>query len=70
MSRLASSTDADRRVLESKITALIDRDYPGLELASLADKKAEINRQISATFNMFNAIVAIAVIVSEAEVAS
>ena len=30
----------------------------------MADRKAEINDQISATFNMFNSIVAIAVIVS------
>jgi putative ABC transport system permease protein len=36
----------------------------GLELVSLADRKAEIQNQIAATFNMFNAIVAIAVIVS------
>jgi putative ABC transport system permease protein len=56
--------EADRVPLERKINALIARDYPGLELASLADKKAEIDRQISATFNMFNSIVAIAVIVS------
>jgi putative ABC transport system permease protein len=54
----------DRAALERRISALIARDYPALELASLADRKAEINDQVSATFNMFNAIVAIAVIVS------
>src|ERR1044072_9019191 len=54
----------DRAPLERRINALIAQDYPGIELASLADKKAEIDRQISATFNMFNSIVAIAVIVS------
>jgi putative ABC transport system permease protein len=54
----------DHTALERRIDALIDRDYPGLEVASMADKKAEIDRQISATFNMFNSIVAIAVIVS------
>jgi putative ABC transport system permease protein len=50
--------------LGRRISALLARDYPGLELASLADRRAEIDQQISATFNMFNAIVAIAVIVS------
>jgi putative ABC transport system permease protein len=50
--------------LERRVDALIARDYPGLEVASMADKKAEIDQQISATFNMFNSIVAIAVIVS------
>jgi putative ABC transport system permease protein len=55
---------ADRPALEQRITALIERDYPGLELASMADKKAEIDQQISGTFNMFNSIVAIAIIVS------
>jgi putative ABC transport system permease protein len=54
----------DRAALERRLAGLIARDYPGLELASLADRKAEIDAQIAATFNMFNAIVAIAVIVS------
>ena len=43
---------------------LMSSDYPGLELASLADKKKEVSDQVSATFNMFNSIVAIAVVVS------
>jgi putative ABC transport system permease protein len=55
---------AARIPLERRISALLARDYPGLELASLADRKAEIRSQIAATFNMFNAIVAIAVVVS------
>ena len=37
---------------------------PGVELASVVDKKEEVRDQVSATFNMFNSIVAIAVIVS------
>jgi putative ABC transport system permease protein len=57
-------SDADRAPLGRRISAIVARDYPGLELASLADRKAEIQDQIAATFNMFNAIVAIAVIVS------
>jgi putative ABC transport system permease protein len=55
---------ADRSPLARRIGAIVARDYPGLELASLADRKAEIQSQIAATFNMFNAIVAIAVVVS------
>jgi putative ABC transport system permease protein len=50
--------------LGRRIEALLARGYPGLEVASMADRKAEIDDQISATFNMFNAIVAIAVVVS------
>jgi len=57
-------SDTVARALERRVDALIAREYPGLESASMTDKKAEIDRQISATFNMFNSIVAIAVIVS------
>ena len=57
-------SDAARAPLERRIEGIVARDYPGLELASMADRKAEIQSQIAATFNMFNAIVAIAVIVS------
>jgi putative ABC transport system permease protein len=57
-------SDASARPLERRIEAVMARDYPGLELASIADKKQEVRDQVSATFNMFNSIVAIAVIVS------
>jgi len=57
-------SDAAARPLERRIEALMARDYPGLELASIADKKQQVRDQVSATFNMFNSIVAIAVIVS------
>ena len=57
-------SDAARAPLERRVEGIVARDYPGLELASMADRKAEIQSQIAATFNMFNAIVAIAVIVS------
>ncbi|HET8759055.1 MAG TPA: FtsX-like permease family protein [Solirubrobacteraceae bacterium] len=57
-------SDAAAAALGRRVDALIAREYPGLEVASLADRKAEIDQQISATFNMFNSIVAIAVIVS------
>ena len=56
--------DAARTRLERKLAALIDGRYPNLELQSAAAKKQEVEDEISAQFNMFNAMVAIAVIVS------
>jgi putative ABC transport system permease protein len=57
-------SDALAPALQRRIDALIQRRYPNLEVASAADRKAEVNKQISTQFNFFNAIVAIAVIVS------
>ena len=53
-----------RPALETRIAALLDRNYPNLEMQSAADAKEEIGDEINRTFNMFNAIVIIAVIVS------
>jgi putative ABC transport system permease protein len=50
--------------LESKITGLLDRNYPNLEMQSAADAKKEVSDEINRTFNMFNAIVIIAIVVS------
>ena len=44
--------------------ALLDREYPNLETQSAAGAKDEIGEEINRTFNMFSAIVIIAVIVS------
>ena len=52
------------RALEAKIAALLDRSYPNLEMQSAADAKKEVSDEINRTFNMFNAIVVIAIIVS------
>ena len=52
-----------RPALEAKIGALLDR-YPNLEMQSAADAKKEVSDEINRTFNMFNAIVIIAIIVS------
>ena len=57
-------SDAAAAPLGRRIEALLRRSYPGVELASVTDKKQEVRKQVEATFNMFNAIVAIAVIVS------
>lgn len=57
-------SDAAAGPLGRRIEALVARDYPGVELGSVVDKKNEVRDQVSATFNMFNSIVAIAVIVS------
>jgi putative ABC transport system permease protein len=59
----AANADA-RAALEAKIGALLDRRYPNLEMQSAADAKQEIRDEINRTFNMFNAIVVIAIIVS------
>ena len=59
----ARSADA-RPALEAKIAALLDRRYPNLEMQSAADAKKEVRDEINRTFNMFNAIVVIAIIVS------
>ena len=50
--------------LEAKVAALIDRKYPNLEMQSAADAKAEVTDEVNRTFNMFNAIVVIAIVVS------
>jgi putative ABC transport system permease protein len=53
-----------RPALEAKIGHLLDRSYPNLEMQSAADAKQEVSDEINRTFNMFNAIVIIAIIVS------
>jgi putative ABC transport system permease protein len=53
-----------RPELEAKIRALLDREYPNLEMQSAADAKQEVSDEINRTFNMFNAIVMIAIVVS------
>ena len=50
--------------LERRVQKLIDGRFVNLEVVSMAGRKAEVDKQISQQFNFFNAIVAIAVIVS------
>jgi putative ABC transport system permease protein len=59
----ARNADA-RQVLEAKIAVLLNRKYPNLEMQSAADAKKEVSDEINRTFNMFNAIVIIAIVVS------
>ncbi len=59
----ARSADVRPR-LETRIAALLDREYPNLEMQSAADAKKEVSDEINRTFNMFNAIVIIAIVVS------
>ncbi len=56
--------DAGRAALQKRLSALVRRDYPDLELQSAAGLKKQMQTEISRQFNIFNAIVAIAVIVS------
>jgi putative ABC transport system permease protein len=59
-----AKTAALAPVLERKLDHLIGTRYPNLELVSAAGRKAEVDAEISRQFNFFNAIVAIAVLVS------
>jgi putative ABC transport system permease protein len=56
--------DAARAPLERRLAAIVRHDYPNLELQSAADVKHQIETEITRQFNLFNAIIAIAVIVS------
>ena len=47
-----------------QVDALLARDYPSLEALSTAELKKQIDDQINQQFALFNAIVAIAVLVS------
>ncbi len=55
---------ADRKPLERAADALVARKYPNLEVLSNAELKSSIRSHINQQFNFFNAIMAIAVIVS------
>src|SRR5215216_278354 len=55
---------AQAPALERRVHQLVDKRYENPELVSLAGRKAEVDKEISQQFNFFNAIVAIAVIVS------
>jgi putative ABC transport system permease protein len=57
-------TAAQAPALERRVQKLVDDHYANLELVSLAGRRAEIDKEVSQQFNFFNAIVAIAVIVS------
>jgi len=61
---VVARSSGQRRALESKIGAVLDRRYPNLEMQSTADAKKQAGMEINRTFNMFNAIVIIAIIVS------
>jgi putative ABC transport system permease protein len=55
---------AAREHLEERLQTVISREYPNLEMQSSKQFRDEMARQIDLQFNMFNAILAIAVIVS------
>jgi putative ABC transport system permease protein len=54
----------DRAALERGIAAIVDRDFPSVEVLSTAKIKQQIDDNVNRQFAMFNAIIAIAVIVS------
>ncbi len=55
---------ADAPGLHRAVQRLLDRSYPGLELLSSAELRQRIDDQVNRQFGLFNAILAIAVIVS------
>jgi putative ABC transport system permease protein len=61
---VSAKSAAQAPALERRLNRLIERRYQNLQLQSAAGRKAEVNDEISKQFNFFNAIVAIAVIVS------
>ena len=55
---------ASRAALGHRIDAYLQRRHPNLESLSVAEVKDQIKTEINQQFNLFNAIIAIAVIVS------
>jgi putative ABC transport system permease protein len=55
---------ADRAALGREIDALLARDYPNLQSLSTTQVKSQIRGAVDRQFNLFNAILAVAVIVS------
>jgi putative ABC transport system permease protein len=55
---------ADRAALGRRIDAYLQSRHPNLESLSIADVKDQLKKEINQQFNLFNAIIAIAVIVS------
>jgi putative ABC transport system permease protein len=55
---------ASRAALGHRIDTYLERRHPNLESLSVAEVKDQIKTQINQQFNLFNAIIAIAVIVS------
>jgi putative ABC transport system permease protein len=53
----------DRRALTAAVGRIVDRN-PGIEALSTAELQDSISKQINQQFNLFNAIVAIAVLIS------
>jgi putative ABC transport system permease protein len=58
-----AASPASRNALTSRVDALLQRDYPGLEAQSAAEFKKSTTDAINQQFSFFNAIVGIAVLV-------
>jgi putative ABC transport system permease protein len=61
---LKATSDAARPVLDKKVSAIVDRDYPNLTALSNEEFKSDIEDQITQQFNFLNAIVAVAIFAS------
>lgn len=61
---VTAASPTQRGQLGREIQALLARDYPSLEAASTSQVKSQIQDAVNRQFNLFNAILAVAVIVS------
>ncbi|HEY7891182.1 MAG TPA: FtsX-like permease family protein [Solirubrobacteraceae bacterium] len=61
---VTAASPAQRTQLGREIQALLARDYPNLEAASTAQVKSQIQSAVNRQFNLFNAILAVAVVIS------
>ncbi|MGZ4202422.1 MAG: ABC transporter permease, partial [Thermoleophilaceae bacterium] len=61
---IKAAPGANRAALGRRIDSYLQSRHPNLESLSITDVKSQIKREINQQFNLFNAIIAIAVIVS------
>jgi putative ABC transport system permease protein len=61
---LKATSDSARDDLERSIEEIVEREYPNLAVLSNEELKADIEDQLGQTFSFFNALVAVAIIVS------
>jgi putative ABC transport system permease protein len=57
-------SDAQATALQRRLDALVGQEYPNLELQSAAGARQEVEDEIAGQFNLFNGILAVAVLVS------
>src|SRR6185295_2231324 len=61
---LKATSAGARTTLDHKVSDLVDRDYPNLEVLSNQELKSNVESQLNQQFGFFNALVGVAVFVS------